>query len=109
MSKPPAWLPDLKADPTLHIIHGGRGYAILPGQGASDNCEQSVSVVSPSGQLCGTATFSLGGGSCFLARMVVGYDGTVVQQLPFERESSSCTAADHICNCTYRFWPGFFR
>ena len=41
--------------------------------------------------------------------IVVGYDGTVVQQVPFEREASSCTAADHICNCTYRFWPGFFR
>ena len=39
--------------------------------------------------------------------IVVGYDGTVVQQAPRERET--CSAADHVCTCTYRYWPGFFR
>jgi hypothetical protein len=66
-------------------------------------------VVSPSGQSCGTARFAIGGGACTTSSIVIGYDGTVVQQLPFEREASSCTAADHQCNCTYRYWPGFFR
>ena len=35
--------------------------------------------------------------------IIVGYDGTVVQQGPRERET--CSAADHICTCAYRYWP----
>ena len=108
MSKPPDWLPVLNADATLHMVHGGRGYAVVPGRGASDNCEQSVSVISPSGQLCGIASFSVGGGSCYLAPMVVGYDGTVVQQLPRDRENA-CPSPYTSCDCTYRYWPGYFR
>lgn len=49
----------------------------------------------------------MGGGACATKSIVVGYDGTVVQQGPRERET--CTAADHVCTCTYRYWPGFFR
>jgi hypothetical protein len=108
MSDPPAWLASRTTDSGLHMVHDGRGYAVLPIPGTSTACEQSIDVISPSGQFCGTAKFSVGGGYCTTFGMLVGYDGTVVQQLPRERESE-CGAAGHICNCTYRYWPGYFQ
>jgi hypothetical protein len=115
MTPPPAWLA-ARPPANVHMVHGGRGYAFLPflptevaAPPTSDDCSQTIEVVSPSGQSCGKATFSVGGGSCTPSSIVVGYDGTVIQQLPFAREASSCTAAGHRCNCTYRYWSGFFR
>jgi hypothetical protein len=107
LTPPPGWLA-ARPGKTLHMVHGGAGYAVLPQDAQqSANCEQQVEVISPSGQSCGTATFSFGGGSCTTGTIAVGYDGTVVQQGPRERET--CSAADHVCTCTYRYWPGFFR
>jgi hypothetical protein len=106
MSPPPPWLA-ARPGKTLHMIRGGTGYAVLPVPGSSAGCEQQIEVVSPSGQVCGSATFSIGGGACATGTIIVGYDGTVVQQGPRERET--CTAVDHICTCTYRYWPAFFR
>ena len=107
ISPPPAWL-TAHPNSSLHIVHGGRGYAVLPLPGTSPSCQQAVDVISPSGKTCGSSTFPVGGGSCATSSIVVGYDGTVVQQLPREREAA-CIAADHICDCTYRYWAGYFR
>ena len=71
------------------------------------NCQQTVDVISPSGQLCGSSSFAIGGGSCTTMSIRVGYDGTVVQQGPKERET--CQYNAHVCTCTWRYWPGFFR
>jgi len=109
MSDPPEWLRDSPIGSTLHMVHDGRGYAVLPREGSSETCEQSVSIFSPSGQLCGTTTFSVGGGNCFTERMTIGYDGTVVQQLPRARESNCAASPGVSCDCTYRYWPGYFR
>ena len=106
MSPPPAWLA-ARPGKNLHMVHGGTGYAVLPMPENSATCDQQVEVVSPSGQSCGTADFAIGGGACATKSIIVGYDGTVVQQAPRERET--CSAADHVCTCTYRYWPGFFR
>jgi hypothetical protein len=106
MSPPPAWLA-ARPNTTLHMVHGGNGYAVLPVPEKSSACEQSIEVISPSGQACGSSTFSMGGGACTTSSIIVGYDGTVVQQGPRERET--CTANDHLCTCTYRYWRGFFR
>jgi len=106
MSPPPAWLAS-KPDKTLHMVRGGGGYAVLPKPGASPTCEEQIEVVSPSGQSCGVASFAMGGGACTTQSIIVGYDGTVVQQAPRDRET--CTTNDHLCTCTYRYWPGFFR
>jgi hypothetical protein len=107
ISPAPSWLL-ARPDTRLHMVHGGRGYAVMSFPDASATCTQDIEVVSPSGQSCGTASFAIGGGSCTPSSIAVGYDGTVVQQLPREREAA-CTAAGHQCDCTYRFWPGFFR
>ena len=106
MSPPPAWFA-ARPGKSLHMVHGGKGYAVLPRPEDSASCEQRIEVISPSGQVCGSATFSLGGGACKTGTIVVGYDGTVVQQGPRERET--CSANDHICTCAYRYWPAFFR
>ncbi len=107
ISPAPSWLAARPAV-ALHMVHGGLGYALLPFPGASAACEQDIEVISPSGQSCGTASFTVGGGSCTTSGIAVGFEGTVIQQLPREREAA-CTAAGHQCDCTYRFWPGFFR
>ncbi len=106
MSPPPDWLAS-RPDTALHMVRGGKGYAVLPKPASSAACEQLVEVVSPSGKTCGSSTFSMGGGACSTSNIIVGYDGTVVQQAPRERET--CTAAGHQCTCTYRYWPAFFR
>jgi hypothetical protein len=107
MSLPPPWLAS-RPDTKLHMVHGGKGYAVLPAPGSNAACEQVVEVISPSGKVCGSSKFAVGGGSCTTSSIIVGYDGTVVQQLPREREAP-CTAADHQCDCTYRYWSGYFR
>lgn len=106
MSPPPDWLA-ARPNTGLHMVHGGNGYAVLPKPASSPACEQQIEVVSPSGKTCGSSTFSMGGGACSTSSIIVGYDGTVVQQGARERET--CTAAGHQCSCTYRYWPGFFR
>jgi hypothetical protein len=106
MSPPPTWLAT-RPGTALHMVRGGKGYAVLPMAENSPACEQKVEVISPSGQVCGSSTFSIGGGACTTNSIIVGYDGTVVQQGPRERET--CSANDHVCTCTYRYWPGFFR
>jgi hypothetical protein len=107
MSPPPPWLAS-RPHTNLHMVHGGNGYAVLPAPGSTGACEQVVEVISPSGKVCGSSTFGIGGGSCTTSSIIVGYDGTVVQQLPREREAP-CRAADHECDCTYRYWSGYFR
>jgi len=107
LAPPPSWLA-ARPDKTLHMVHGGAGYAVIPPARASGLCQQQIEIVAPSGESCGTATFAVDGGTCTTNSIIVGYDGTVVQQLPEEREAA-CTAAGHQCNCTYRAWSGFFR
>jgi hypothetical protein len=104
----PDWL-NAHPQASLHMAHGGTAYAVLPaGAAAAGPCQQQIEIVAPSGKSCGTATFALTGGSCTTSEILVGYDGTVVQQVPLELEPP-CTASGHQCNCTWHSWPGFFR
>jgi hypothetical protein len=107
MSPAPAWLAS-RPNTRLHMVHGGMGYAVLPQPGSSPACEQTVDVISASGKACGSSTFTIGGGSCATNSIIVGYDGTAVQQMPRERDAVTCQHADHECDCTYRYWPGYF-
>jgi hypothetical protein len=103
----PPWLVT-RINTTLHMARGGTAYAVVPLQSASANCEQTIELVAADGTSCGSATFTVGGGACdTTGPIVVGYDGTVVQELPSTRET--CTAANHQCTCTYHAWPAFFR
>jgi hypothetical protein len=91
------------------MVRNGQGYAFLePFDGHfSDPCSQRIEVVAPSGKSCGTAVFPIASGSCMPASIDLGYDGTVIQQLPSSMERASTTDSSH--SCTWRWWPGFFR
>jgi hypothetical protein len=95
-----------RPDTRLHVAHDGQAYAMLPIP-AQGQCTQHIEVLAPSGKSCGSAEFALASGSCTTNFIDVGYDGTVVQQLPDSMEDHSCAAAN--CSCTWRWWPGFFH
>ena len=81
-SKAPEWL-QARPNTTLHMVHGGTGYAVMPAPRQQvQDCAQSVEVVSPSGASCGTTTFRAAAGACTTSAITVGYDGTVVQLAP---------------------------
>ncbi|GAC1537654.1 MAG: hypothetical protein NVS2B9_04010 [Myxococcales bacterium] len=105
MAAPPDWL---KARPrtVLHMVRGGKGYAVMPQPYVEGDCAQTIEVVSPSGRSCGATTFRATSGSCRTLTIHVGYDGTVVQQLP---TSSEKRYRDVPYSCTWQWWPGFFR
>jgi hypothetical protein len=92
---PPAWLASRPLS-NLHVVHGGKGYAVLP-NAAQGDCAQTIAIVSPSGKTCGSQTFRAAAGTCGTAAIRVGYDGTVVQQVPASQK------------CTWQWWSGYFR
>jgi List-Bact-rpt repeat protein len=92
---PPAWLASRPVS-NLHVVHGGTGYAVLP-NAATGDCAQTIDIVSPSGKTCGSQTFRAADGACTTAAIRVGYDGTVVQQVPATAE------------CTWHWWTGYFH
>ncbi|GAC1344051.1 MAG: hypothetical protein NVSMB23_18560 [Myxococcales bacterium] len=110
----PAWL-QARPDTDLHMVHGGRGYAVLPTRRFrstapdpstdSPTCSQAVEVIAPSGTSCGTVSFNAGTGPCAMKAITVGYEGTVIQQLPDSKETRCWFGP---CTCTWQWWPGFF-
>ena len=107
-STPPGWLTS-RADTKLHMDYGARAYAMidLPRKSSPD-CSQRIEIVAPSGKSCGAAAFTVGLSACNASSIDVGYDGTVIQQLPFEIERQIAgDPNDHTC--TWRWWTGFFR
>ena len=96
----------LRPDTRLHMAHDGKAYAMLPIP-AQRACTQRIEVLAPSGKSCGSAEFTLSPGSCTTNFIDIGYDGTVVQQLPASMEDHSCRG--NQCSCTWRWWPGLFH
>jgi len=106
---PPGWIA-ARPHKGLHTVHGGAGYALIDPAGDVAPCSQQIEVVAPSGKSCGTAPFSIADGTCRAGGLTVGYDGTVIQQLPVAMEPVTEIApgfSEHAC--TWRYWPGFFR
>ncbi|GAC1539140.1 MAG: hypothetical protein NVS2B9_06030 [Myxococcales bacterium] len=105
----PAWL---AARPVrdMHMVHNGRGYAILPpNPGDTGPCAQEIEIVAPSGKSCGLSVFRAAGGACRPLGIRVGYDGTVVQQLPSSAEKRCPEGGTQQCTCTWHWWPNFFH
>ena len=104
---PPTWLA-ARPHKGLHTVHGGTGYALIDPEGDVASCSQQIEVLAPSGKSCGTASFFIANGACSAGGLTVGYDGTVIQQLPHAMESyPDPNWGAHTC--TWRYWPGFFR
>ena len=104
-SPPPAWL-TARPDTKIHMARNGSAYAMLSLANVkeSPDCAQRLEIVSASGKSCGTATFFVARGACQSGSLDVGYDGTVIQQLPREMET---TDSSGNATCTWRFWPGY--
>src|SRR4029077_13792499 len=86
---PPAWLQG-RPNTDLHMVHGGRGYALLPHPGTGGmSCEQRVDVLSPNGNACVSVTFVQPQGQCVAGAVTVGYDGTVIQQMKGARPDAA--------------------
>jgi hypothetical protein len=102
-SPPPAWLAS-RPNTTLHMTHGGKGYAMLPlSRESAEGCSSAIEVIAPSGESCTTVRFSGTSTACPGSETWVGYDGTVIQSVP-----GSCDEVGH-CSCNWKWWPGFFR
>jgi len=69
-------------------------------------CAQRIEIVAPSGRSCGTAVFPIASASCTTGKINVGYDGTVIQALPFEMQRHN---DDGTLTCTWQSWPGFLH
>ena len=104
---PPSWLSSRPVE-AVHMARGGRAYAffaLLAYQSASP-CAQRIEIVAPSGRSCGTAVFPIASASCTTGKINVGYDGTVIQALPFEMQRHN---DDGTLTCTWQSWPGFLH
>lgn len=101
----PAWL-SARIGTDLHMIHGGSAYGVISLQTNLGSCKQAVEVVTAHGESCGAATFDLGAGACTAKLLQLGYDGTVIQQLPGSMETCS---DQYTCSCTWRWWPALFH
>jgi len=109
-SPAPAWL-QARPSSQLHMVHGGKGYAVLPPYSAYGtdvrDCAQTVEVVSPSGVSCGTTTFRAAAGTCRPVSIAVGYDGTVIQLAPDPDPKHMEWFGPGTCY--WHWWTGFFR
>jgi hypothetical protein len=106
-SPAPAWL-QARLNTRLHMARGGRAYAVLPLARDSSDCTQTIEVVAPAGTSCGTAVFraSAGAVACSMKEISIGYDGTVVQQLPDSLEHQCWFGS---CACSWQWWSRFLR
>ena len=100
----PGWMTS-RPDMRMKIVRGGLAYAFLPYGAASTTCSQSLEVVSSSGGRCGSASYPIADGTCDTLPLMLGEDGTVIQQLPTGME----TSASGSNTCTWRWWKGVLR
>jgi Divergent InlB B-repeat domain len=102
---PPSWLSSRPLGETVHMARGGGAYAFFSRN--SSACAQRIEIVAPSGKSCGTAVFPIAGCTTLTATggINVGYDGTVIQESPFEERRND----DGTVTCTWQSWPGFLH
>ncbi len=111
---PPPWLAS-RPNSALHVIRGGQAYAVYPAPWTAqgywgptsyvippDPCPQSVEVLLPDGESCGSAQLPNGSGICDIE---LGADGTLIQLLPIQ---TNCDASGD-CACAWQFWPGYLE
>ena len=103
----PDWLTS-RPNTEMQLARSGRAYALLPWSTDASVCDQQVEVMSPSGRSCGKADFSVDGSSCRTRDLRLGYDGTVLQMMPVDREQNS-PAGSPIYTCTLRYWPAALK
>ena len=101
----PDWMV-ARPETRLQIARGGRAYAVLPYAAAGAPCSQRVEVVASDGTSCGSADYPIAKGTCDTKDLILGADGTVIQQLPDAMETRN-DLSQHTC--TWRWWSGAVR
>lgn len=101
-SAPPSWLAQRRG--RLHIVRGGKAYALLPPAPTAPVCRQQVEVLAPDGTLCGTLAFDTPEGACVTSPLVLGADGSILQQ-----QLQASPPENGMNGCTQKGWPGILR
>jgi hypothetical protein len=96
-----------RRDARLQIARGGRAYAVLPLGARGVACTQRVEVVAPDGTSCGSTDYPIAGASCDTLDLLLGADGTIIQQLPKGLEATNDVVGGHTC--TWRWWSAALR
>ena len=103
VAAPPEWM-IARRDSRMQIARSGKAYAVLPLGTKSVPCTQRVEVVAPDGTSCGSTDYPIAGASCDTLDLLLGADGTIIQQLPTGMEATNDVVSGHTC--TWRWWSG---
>lgn len=99
---PPSWMAHRTG--RLEIVRGGKAYALLPPMPSAPVCSQQVEVLAPDGSSCGKLTFDTPAGACVTAPLVLGADGSILQQQALAHPSEN-----GMNGCTEKWWPHILR
>ncbi|HEY4884155.1 MAG TPA: hypothetical protein VII08_11035 [Myxococcales bacterium] len=80
------------------LFHWDRGVKVQP-------CVEHVELLSATGASCGTLDVPVDSESCTPGGLGVGLDGTLLQMLPEELETTPDPSRPYLKTCTLRFWP----
>ncbi len=105
-SNAPAWL-TARGAVFLHMVRGGRGYAVIPPPYQTQDCVQDVEVVSSAGESCSVTRFRGAQGQCRTGPLSVGYDGTVMQAAPDPDPAHQEWFGPGTAY--WQWWPQFFQ
>ncbi|HWE25821.1 MAG TPA: hypothetical protein VG496_17915 [Myxococcales bacterium] len=104
----PDWM-KARPDTNLALARAGTAYAVLPNGASSQPCSQNVELMSRSGKSCAKWTLDIAGArTCDTIDVRLGLDGTILQRLPFELETTG-DGSRSMKSCTVRFWPAALK
>jgi hypothetical protein len=98
----PRWLLD-RSNAELFVGLGGSANIAAPRGRALGTCTQSVEVLAPNGELCGTYVLPLSESSCNSRDVRIGLDGTLLQRTPDDLDQLGTRS------CALRYWPAVFK
>ena len=102
----PDWLAQ-RPNTNMALARNRLAYAFLPWTADLSSCNQQVEVTAPSGVSCGKVDFPVDGNACHGRELRLGLDGTVMQMLPSDRETTRPGTV--VSTCTLRYWPAALR
>jgi hypothetical protein len=93
----------------MEFARGHRdAYALLPWSADVSSCHQQLEILALSGASCGKIDFPIDDQPCRTKDLRLGFDGTVMQTLPANREKND-PPGSAVFTCTLRYWPGALR
>jgi hypothetical protein len=101
----PDWLAR-RPDTNMELARGRKAYAFLPWERDEAVCHQQIELLAVSGGSCGKLDFPVDGRACHTRELRLGFDGTVLQKLPADREQNP---SGSVFTCTLWYWPAALR